>query len=125
MKALRLDKQTKRTHRRDGSPWMHLTGAPDFITAIYHDGFTRIKVEKDGAPGTRQTKMKSVTPPISLFLFATLIAISAAGAIPKLGELVEAEPCNPDACKPPNCRCSTESIPGGLSAKDVPQVRKH
>ena len=34
----------------------------------------------------------------------------------------EAEPCNPDVCKLPHCRCSGTDIPGGLSAKDIPQI---
>lgn len=31
-----------------------------------------------------------------------------------------AAPCNAD-CKPPNCRCSSTDIPGGLAPKDTPQ----
>lgn len=33
-----------------------------------------------------------------------------------------AEPCNPVACQLPECRCSTTDIPGGLAARDTPQV---
>ncbi|XP_013186778.1 chitin deacetylase 8-like [Amyelois transitella] len=32
-----------------------------------------------------------------------------------------AEPCDEEACKLPDCRCSSTSIPGGLAARDTPQ----
>ncbi|KAL0810874.1 hypothetical protein ABMA28_010178 [Loxostege sticticalis] len=32
-----------------------------------------------------------------------------------------AEPCDPEACKLPNCRCSSTDIPGNLQARDTPQ----
>lgn len=34
-----------------------------------------------------------------------------------------AEPCDPEACKLPNCRCSSTDIPGNLQARDTPQVK--
>ena len=33
-----------------------------------------------------------------------------------------AEPCNESKCHLPTCRCASESIPGGLSVKDTPQI---
>lgn len=37
-------------------------------------------------------------------------------------ELPLAEICDEELCKLPECRCSSTSIPGGLSARDTPQV---
>jgi peptidoglycan/xylan/chitin deacetylase (PgdA/CDA1 family) len=43
---------------------------------------------------------------------------SSSEAVP----LAEAEKCDPKICKLPNCRCGSPSIPGGLKAKQVPQI---
>lgn len=37
-------------------------------------------------------------------------------------ELPQAEPCNENICKLPECRCSSVDIPGGLAPRDTPQV---
>ena len=33
-----------------------------------------------------------------------------------------AQPCDPDQCKLPNCRCAGEDIPGGLDPGSAPQI---
>jgi len=33
-----------------------------------------------------------------------------------------AKPCDPAVCKLPDCRCSSDQVPGGLEASKVPQV---
>lgn len=50
---------------------------------------------------------------------------SVAFGAPKTGyqRLDLADTCNEDACQLPDCRCASTSIPGGLSAEEVPQVR--
>lgn len=39
---------------------------------------------------------------------------------PQLFDLAEA--CDAEACQLPDCRCSSTDIPGGLAARDTPQV---
>ncbi|XP_065091171.1 chitin deacetylase 8 [Ochlerotatus camptorhynchus] len=48
---------------------------------------------------------------ISIFSFIHLI----------LSESKKVSPCNTQNCKPPNCRCSSTGVPGGLQPKDTPQ----
>lgn len=40
-------------------------------------------------------------------------------------ELPLGQPCDPEACQLPDCRCSTTDIPGGLDPRDTPQVKKY
>lgn len=47
--------------------------------------------------------------------FLLLLVIQLVSSVPR-----DAVPCNAN-CKPPNCRCSSTVIPGGLQAKDTPQ----
>ena len=35
---------------------------------------------------------------------------------------VPAEPCDPNACKLPDCRCASVDIPGGLPSHQIPQI---
>ncbi|GBP90105.1 hypothetical protein EVAR_60243_1 [Eumeta japonica] len=37
-------------------------------------------------------------------------------------ELVLAETCVEEECELPDCRCSSTNIPGGLAARDTPQI---
>lgn len=37
-------------------------------------------------------------------------------------QLRPAEPCDQAKCQPPDCRCASTDIPGGLSIKDTPQI---
>ena len=48
----------------------------------------------------------------TVFLAASVLFEGSSGALP----------CNPDVCRPPNCRCASTGIPGGLSAYQTPQV---
>ncbi|KAF2900102.1 hypothetical protein ILUMI_06083 [Ignelater luminosus] len=52
-----------------------------------------------------------------------LFVVSALAA-PRSGyeELELAKKCDKELCQLPNCRCSSAGIPGGLNAKDVPQL---
>ncbi len=34
------------------------------------------------------------------------------------------QPCKPELCQLPDCRCSSTEIPGGLDPRNTPQVRK-
>ncbi|XP_004923455.1 chitin deacetylase 8 isoform X2 [Bombyx mori] len=52
-----------------------------------------------------------------LSVLCSLLLVAAA-----LGtELPLATPCDEEACKLPDCRCSSTNIPGGLRARDTPQ----
>lgn len=51
------------------------------------------------------------------FVLVTLAVASEAEELPL------AEQCDEELCKLPNCRCSSTNIPGGLEARDTPQVR--
>jgi len=57
-------------------------------------------------------------------LFFLGILIASALAAPKQGydQFAEAKPCNPDACKLPNCLCGSTDPPGGLNPKEIPQL---
>ncbi|KAM3962202.1 chitin deacetylase 8-like [Aphomia sociella] len=50
----------------------------------------------------------------ALVLFALFVAVVA-------DELPLAEPCDPEQCQLPDCRCSSQSIPRGLAPRDTPQ----
>ena len=45
-----------------------------------------------------------------------------AGAAMKHRGLGPAQPCSPDVCKLPDCRCSGTDIPGNLPSKKIPQM---
>lgn len=62
------------------------------------------------------TKMKWVT-----VLFSVVLVTLAAAD--QTEELPLAEECDVELCKLPNCHCSSSNIPGGLEARDTPQVR--
>ncbi|XP_050356582.1 chitin deacetylase 8-like [Nymphalis io] len=53
--------------------------------------------------------------------FIVFSLVLAAFAYTKGEELVLAEPCDPEACKLPDCRCSSVNIPGNLEPRDTPQ----
>lgn len=58
----------------------------------------------------------------------TIIVLLFAVAFAEEGddeELALAETCDEELCKLPDCRCSSTSIPGGLLARDIPQVSKN
>lgn len=59
--------------------------------------------------------------------FLVLALFVAVWAQDESGEdgLTLAEPCDAEACQLPDCRCSSTNIPGGLAARDVPQVIRH
>ena len=46
----------------------------------------------------------------------------ATGAAVKRRSLGPAQPCSPDVCKLPDCRCSGIGIPGNLPREKVPQM---
>ncbi|XP_063393001.1 chitin deacetylase 8-like [Cydia fagiglandana] len=50
-----------------------------------------------------------------------LVLVLLAAAWAQEVELPLAEPCDPEACQLPACRCSGTDIPGGLTARDTPQ----
>nr|AYX80514.1 chitin deacetylase 6 [Spodoptera exigua] len=57
-----------------------------------------------------------------LALLALLLVSSATLAEDSSSEVpAAAEPCDREACKLPNCRCSGTDIPGGLTPRDTPQ----
>uniref|UniRef100_A0A2H1WQD6 SFRICE_013816 n=1 Tax=Spodoptera frugiperda TaxID=7108 RepID=A0A2H1WQD6_SPOFR len=54
--------------------------------------------------------------------FISLLALLLVSAVALTnGDPVEAEQCDPEACKLPTCRCSSQAIPGGLAPRDTPQ----
>ncbi|XP_035454652.2 chitin deacetylase 8 [Spodoptera frugiperda] len=54
--------------------------------------------------------------------FISLLALLLVSAVALAnGDPVEAEQCDPEACKLPTCRCSSQAIPGGLAPRDTPQ----
>ncbi|KAG6456226.1 hypothetical protein O3G_MSEX009625 [Manduca sexta] len=50
-----------------------------------------------------------------------LLSFVVAVVAEEAGELPSAEPCDEEACKLPECRCSSTNIPGGLAPRDTPQ----
>lgn len=55
---------------------------------------------------------------MKFFVFLALLVAVAYAA----DELPLAETCDEELCQLPTCRCSTTRIPGGLAARDTPQV---
>lgn len=54
---------------------------------------------------------------VSLWLFLLFIVQ------PTRGQFKPAQPCDPDKCLPPNCRCSEDRRPpGGLTPDKTPQI---
>ncbi|XP_037303132.1 chitin deacetylase 8-like [Manduca sexta] len=50
-----------------------------------------------------------------------LLSLVVAVVAEKAGPLPSPEPCDEEACKLPECRCSSTEIPGGLAPRDTPQ----
>ncbi|CAG9792398.1 unnamed protein product [Diatraea saccharalis] len=55
------------------------------------------------------------------WLLVPLLLVNIVAAEDDENELPLAEPCDVEACKLPNCRCSSTAIPGGLRPRDTPQ----
>ena len=61
--------------------------------------------------------------PANVALGLLLFFVSGtAGAAVKRRSLGPAQPCSPDVCKLPDCRCSGTDIPGNLQREKVPQM---
>ena len=61
--------------------------------------------------------------PANVALALLLFCVSGtAGAAVKRRSLGPAQPCSPDVCKLPDCRCSGTDIPGNLQREKVPQM---
>merc|ERR1712071_44493 len=61
--------------------------------------------------------MKSSTTIVPIVLLAAVVRPAAL----KMAE-DPAAPCDPTKCLPPNCRCSSNTVPGSLDPKTIPQV---
>lgn len=57
-----------------------------------------------------------------ILLIGVLVAVSFGAPPPAYDARELAESCNEEACRLPNCRCSSTQIPGGLTALETPQV---
>ncbi|KAI7868079.1 hypothetical protein BDF14DRAFT_1796138 [Spinellus fusiger] len=68
--------------------------------------------------------MRTTTASLTGVILACLAAFTIAqeGSIVPTATTPIAYACSPDTCKPPNCMCASQSPPGGLSPKDVPQM---
>lgn len=61
--------------------------------------------------------------PANVALALLLFCVSGTtGAAVKRRGLGPAQPCSPDVCKLPDCRCSGTDIPGNLRREKVPQM---
>lgn len=61
--------------------------------------------------------------PANAALALLLLYVSGTtGAAVKRRSLGPAQPCSPDVCKLPDCRCSGTDIPGKLQREKVPQM---
>ena len=61
--------------------------------------------------------------PANVALALLLLCVSGTtGAAVKRRSLGPAQPCSPDVCKLPDCRCSGIDIPGNLQREKVPQM---
>ena len=56
------------------------------------------------------------------FVLILMCVESASGAVLKFRGHEPAQPCSPDICKLPDCRCSGTDIPGNLPPNKVPQM---
>ena len=64
-----------------------------------------------------------INRPANVALALLLFCVSGTtGAAVKRRGLGPAQPCSPDVCKLPDCRCSGADIPGNLQKEKVPQM---
>jgi len=68
--------------------------------------------------------MKSSTTIVPIVLLAAVGVAAAAVVRPAALKMAEdpAAPCDPTKCLPPNCRCSSTTVPGSLDPKTIPQM---
>ncbi|KAI9027447.1 hypothetical protein CLU79DRAFT_739243 [Phycomyces nitens] len=55
-------------------------------------------------------------------LLASFVAAQEGASVPTTSTSTSAYSCDPNTCKAPTCMCASQSPPGGLSPKDVPQM---
>merc|ERR1712071_569708 len=61
---------------------------------------------------------------VPIVLLAAVAVAAAAVVRPAALKMAEdpAAPCDPTKCLPPNCRCSSTTVPGSLDPKTIPQM---
>ncbi|GBP90104.1 hypothetical protein EVAR_60241_1 [Eumeta japonica] len=83
----------------------------------YEKNFLFIAISRDET-GTTWNHVPDELIYMAVTRSSALFMISCARA---QSELSLAEPCDPQSCQLPSCRCSTTTIPGGLEPRHTPQ----